>query len=255
MTGWEPLEILSEDELRHVKAHYAGEVSMVDHHFGLFMDRLAASGRDKDTAVIVTCDHGTNVGAHGRLSKGSPIYEQVGHVVLMARVPMMPAGRRKGIVQPADIMPTILDMAMIPEPEACQGQSFIHALIGGQDLGREVAVSGGAIDVAHAEGAQLTVQDERWCLIDRPDPARRELYDKMADRGEEHDIVAGFPQEVERLHGKLLAFLASHEAHPALVQWFETGVKGDTNDYQHRPEYLASYKPYFQIALDIEVHR
>jgi arylsulfatase A-like enzyme len=250
--------MLSEDELRHVKAHYAGEVSMVDHHFGLFMDRLAASGRDRDTAVIVTCDHGTNAGAHGRLSKGGPIYEQVGHVVLMARIPSTGSrlrGRRRGIVQPADILPTVLDMAAIAEPEACQGHSFIHMLLGEKDIGREVAVSGGAIDVAHAVDAQLTVQDERWCLIDRPDPARRELYDKTADRGEEHNIIAGVPQEAERLHGKLLGFLRTHDAHPALVRWFETGVKGDASDYQHRPAYLSSYRPYFQIALDTELHR
>jgi arylsulfatase A-like enzyme len=227
---------------------------MVDHHFGILMDRLTASGRDRDTAVIVTCDHGTNLGEHGRIGKGGPIYEQVGHVVLMARIPGIKPGRRAGIVQPADLMPTVLDLASVPDPGTCQGRSFVDLIAASVDAGREVAVSGAAIDVAAAQDAHLTVQDERWCLIDRPDPARRELYDKTSDRGQEHDVIADHPQEAEQLHRALLDFLVRHEAHPALVQWFETGVKGDASDYQHRPEYLAHYQPYFEIALDIELH-
>jgi arylsulfatase A-like enzyme len=255
MMGWEPLSVLSPDELRHVRAHYAGEVTMVDHHFGILMDRLAASGRDRDTAVIVTCDHGTNLGAHGRMSKGGPIYEQVGHVVLMARIPGIAPGRRiAGIVQPADLMPTVLDLAMLPEPQTCQGQSFAHMMVGEKNIGREVAVSGAAIDVATAQDAHLTVQDERWCLIDWPDVARRELYDKGEDRGQEHNVIADHPQEAERLHRALLDFLLRHGAHPALVQWFESGEKGDTGDYRHRPEYLDDYQPYYELALDAELH-
>jgi hypothetical protein len=127
-------------------------------------------------------------------------------------------------------------------------------LPGPEAHGRQVAVSGGAIDVASAQDAVLTVQDERWCLIDRPDASRRELYDKESDRAEEHNVIADHPQEAERLHQALLGFLADHEAHPALVQWFQTGEKGDASDYQHRPPYLANYQPYFGLALDTELH-
>jgi arylsulfatase A-like enzyme len=254
MTGWEPLEMLSEDELRHVQAHYAGEVTMVDRQVGRFLDRLADTGRDRDTAVIVTCDHGTNLGAHGRMSKGGPIYEQVGHVVLMARIPGVQPCRRAGIAQPADLMPTVLEWARLPVPASCQGRSFAALVAGTADAHREVAVSGTAIDVALAQDAVLTVQDQRWCLIDRPDPAGRELYDKDADRAQEHDVIADHPLEAERLHGALLAFLASHEAHPSLVCWFEHGTKGDTTGYRHRPDYLARYQPYFELALDSELH-
>ena len=254
MTGWEPLERLSPEELRHLKAHYAGEVTMVDRHLGRLLERLASSGRDKDTAVIVTCDHGTNLGAHGRLSKGGPIYEQVGHVVLMARIPGIQPGRRDSIVQPADLMPTLLDLVGVPGPEHCQGWSCAGVLSGTAAAHRQVAVSGAAIDVAAAQDAYLTVQDARWCLIDYPDPSRRELYDKRVDCGEEHNVIASHPQEAERLHRALLEFLVNHEAHPALVRWFESGEKGDTAGYQFRPAYLQHFRPYFTQALDSELH-
>ena len=160
-------------------------------------------------------------------------------------------GRRTGIVQPADLMPTILELVELPVPEACQGRSFVKVLAGAQGTGRQVAVSGGAIDVAQATEASLTVQDEVWCLVDRPERARRELYDKESDRAEEHDVASEHPQQVERLHRALLGFLEAHEAHPALVRWFESGEKGDTSGYQHRPPYLAEYQRYFNLALDV----
>ena len=254
MMGWEPLETLSEAELRHVKAHYAGEVTMVDHHLGLFLDRLATTGRDRDTAVIIASDHGTNLGAHGQLSKGGPVYEQVGHTIWMIRFPGAQTGRRDSLIQPADYMPTLLELAELPVPSSCQGRSFAKAITGADDPGRSVAISGAAVDVAAAEDAHLTVQDKRWCLIDRPEASARELYDKEADRAEKHNCLADYPQEAERLHRALLDFLRNHQAHPALVQWFETGLKGDTSDYQHHPPYLANFKPYFQLALDETLH-
>ena len=122
MMGWEPMSALSPRDLTHVQAHYAGEVTMVDAHVGRFLDRLAATGRDKDTMVIITCDHGTNAGAHGLLSKGGPVYEQVGHQVLMVRLPGATPGRRQGLVQPPDMLPTILDLCNVPLPERVQGR-------------------------------------------------------------------------------------------------------------------------------------
>jgi arylsulfatase A-like enzyme len=252
MMGWERLDLLTPSELHHLKAHYAGEVSMVDRHLGLFLDRLAATGRDQDTAVIITCDHGTNLGSHGMISKGVPIYEQVAHLVLMARVPGAAPGRRSGMVQPADLAATVLDLASVPVPEAFEEPSIASMVCGETTPGREVAVSSAAIDVATAKDAAITVQDERWCLIDRPDASGRELYDKESDRAEERNLIADRPAEAERLHGALLQFLDVHGAHPALVEWFTTGVKGDTSDYVHRPPYLRNFRPYFTIALDVE---
>lgn len=255
LMGWEPLEMLSPEELRHIKAHYAGEVTMVDHSLGRFLDRLADSGRDKDTAVIVTTDHGVNLGAHGIMGKTGTLYEQIAHEVMIVRVPGAKPGRRAGIVQPADIMPTILELAGLDIPESCQGRSFAQTITDQQDDGREVAVSGVAINVAAAQRGEIVVQDQQWCLIDRPDPAQRELYDKKVDREEEHNVIAQHPREAERLHRSLLDFLNEHGAHPALVEWFQTGTKGDASDYRHVPEYLKSFSPYWNGSLNVEFHR
>jgi len=250
LMGWEPLDKLTPEQLRHEKALYAGEVTMVDRHFGRFMERLADSGRDKDTTVIVTCDHGTNLGAHGRLNKSVPIYDQVGHLVMLVRTPGGKTGRSSAIVQPADTMPTILDLAGLGVPEVCQGRSFAGIVKGDQDELREVAVSGGAIN-PNAPRAILTVQDKRWCLIDFTDPSNRELYDKQADPEEENNIISDHPEEANRLHEAGVDFLRNHEAHESIIQWFETGEKGDTSTYQQIPPRPSGYKAYFADMMGL----
>ena len=180
----------------------------------------------------------------------------VGHVVLMIRFPGVQAGRRAAIVQPADLMPTVLDLAGLPIPDARQGRSLAEMITGSASTGRDVAVSGVGFDLASTgrDKINFTVQDERWCLIAWPDRSQWELYDKGVDRSEDHNLISDCPREAERLHRALLDFLASHEAHPALVRLIEAGEAGDLGDYQHRPTYLANFRPYWVLALDAELH-
>ena len=247
MFGLEPVERLSEAELRHVRAHYAAEVTMVDRHIGRFLDRLADTGRDRDTAVIFMSDHGVNLGDHGMLGKRAPWYEQIAHENLMIRMPGMNPGRRQGMVQPADIMPTILEAAGLAIPETCQGRSLLPILTGDRDDGRDVAVTG-----SFSLGNGMAAQDACWCLLDYSERDRRELYDKRSDRDQEHNVIAQYPQEAERLHEKLLVFLREHEAHPGLVEAFETGKKGDPREFFPRPDFLRGFKYYWNNMLDPE---
>ena len=244
MTGFEPVEILDDNELRHVRAHYAAEVSLTDEHIGRFLDRLAATGRDRDTTVIVTSDHGTNLGAHGVLGKGPPFFEQVAHEVLLVRSPGLAPGRRAGIVQPAELMPTILDLAGVDTPDSCQGASLVPVLATDKNTGRNVAVTGSS-----KVGYGVAVQDERWCLIDYVEKEKRQLYDKKVDRKEEKNVIGELPRETEQLHRELVQWLRRHDAHPGLVEAYETGVVGPDDEYFPVPDFLKNFEPYWKHML------
>ena len=247
LVGFEPLEMLTEDEHRHVRAHYAAEVTLVDRHIGRFLERLEASGRAGDTAVIVASDHGAGLGAHGMLGKRAPWYEQIAHQVLLVRLPGAGPGRRAGIVQPADWMPTVLEAAGVDVPETCRGASFFPMLAGEREGGREVAVTGST-----GLKAGVAVQDERWCLLDYADFARRELYDKDCDREEEHNVIDAHPEEAERLHRKFLGFLREHEAHPGLIECYEAGREEDDARFYPRPDFLRNFQPYWKNLLEVD---
>ena len=46
-------------------AFYAAKVSWVDHWFGQVLDALEETGLDEKTAIVLTADHGTNLGERG----------------------------------------------------------------------------------------------------------------------------------------------------------------------------------------------
>ena len=96
----------------------------------------------------------------------------------------------------------------------------------------------------------MTVQDKRWCLIDFTDSSSRELYDKQADPEEENNI-GDYPDEANRLHEAGVDFLRNHEAHESIIQWFETGEKGDTSTYEQIPPRPSGYKAYFADMMGL----
>jgi len=56
---------ITDRELKHIRARYAGEVTMVDTWFGHLMAKLEILGIADDTIVIFTADHGTNFDGPG----------------------------------------------------------------------------------------------------------------------------------------------------------------------------------------------
>jgi arylsulfatase A-like enzyme len=261
--GWEGYagKPLSTEEVARIRAHYAGEVTMVDHWFGRMLDRLEAVGLAERTAVVVTSDHGTNLGAHGLIQKEYPLWDQVAHTVLMVRLPAKRAPDRRGgvrrreLIQPQDIFPTICELAGAPVPGTVQGHSFIPLLSGKGDVAwpRKVVLSSRAYDLSRAEEPVITVQDRTWCLLDSPDAKKRLLYHKPTDPAEEKDVARKHPRVVERLHRALVEELPRRGAPQALIDWFATGRKGLLPpDYRFRDPSLSAYHLYWSGLLPEE---
>jgi len=257
--GWEgpQMKDLSPEQVKRMAAHYAGQVTMADAWFGRMLETLDTLGMADRTAVIVTSDHGTNLGEHGQMHKGYPLWETVAHTVLMARVPGSPGARRDEIVQPQDIFPTVCQLTGTPIPESVQGHGFAD-LLGNSDprpWPREVAVSSCSL-AAMRERAQLTVQDAEWCLIDSSDPAERHLFHKPTDRGQEDNCLDKHPEEARRLRELLLQELKTRGAPASFIDHLATGKRDpDAGPFQPRDPYLRAYEPYFKHILPEERER
>jgi len=103
--------LLSEREIRRLRANYAGEVTMVDRWVGNFIDELDALGILDNTLVIIVSDHGHCIGEHGLISKqGYPMTREIADLVFIVRHPEANdrAIRRSEFVYHHDIFPTIL---------------------------------------------------------------------------------------------------------------------------------------------------
>jgi arylsulfatase A-like enzyme len=135
-------DFLSEEELRHIQALYWAESSMVDHWFGVLMDKLDELGLTEDTAVIFASDHGYLFGEHDITGKSLlpehngqmryeavPLWDEIRRVPLMIRLPGQNTGRRvSALVQAPDLMPTILELSGLVATESVGGESKTQAL-------------------------------------------------------------------------------------------------------------------------------
>ncbi len=199
-------------ELKQIRARYAGEVTMVDKWAGRVLRKLDELGIADETAVVVISDHGTGLGDHGKIKKSTPIYEEVGRIVWLMRLPgsLQVRKRVKALVQPADLMPTLLELAGIESPDFIQGSSVLSLIKGRRRKVRGIAVTG-SMSVGR-RAVELTVTSERWSLIH---PVRRggwELYDLKNDPRQKKNVIAKHAAVAEDLHEKLLGWLAEHDA-------------------------------------------
>ncbi len=146
---------LTEREVQHCRALYAGEVTLVDRWVGRIFEKVEDLGLLEDTMIIFTTDHGFLLGEHGFIGKSFtnyqgegktvlkyiPLFEEINHIPLIVYHPDVKPGRRKAVVQPPDFFPTILDVAdkfVIPS----HGTSFKDVLLGKKpDHHRDFALS------------------------------------------------------------------------------------------------------------------
>ncbi len=117
---------LTEHEFRILRALYRGEIAYLDDRIGEIRDALESAGEWEDTVLVVTSDHGENVGEHGLFGHQYNLYETTIHVPLVVAGGAFDGGsRREELVQLVDLPPTLADEAGIDAPrEQYQGRSF-----------------------------------------------------------------------------------------------------------------------------------
>ena len=121
-----------ETELRHIRAQYFGMISEVDAQLGRIWDALDAAGLWDDTLVVVTADHGEQLGDQGLLQKVG-YFEESHHILCLVRHPHHPEAHGTIVAEfteNVDVMPTICDAMGVPVPAQCDGLPLTPFLAG-----------------------------------------------------------------------------------------------------------------------------
>lgn len=121
--------LISDLDLRQIKATYYGMMSEVDAQIGRLINHLNKLGCYDDTLIIFTSDHGEYLGDHWMLAKYG-YFDQTFHVPLIIRDPSSAADHTRGSIVDAftesiDVMPTILDALGMEIPNQCDGYSVL----------------------------------------------------------------------------------------------------------------------------------
>lgn len=115
-----------------LRAQYFGMVSEVDHQLGRVWAALEARGAWDDTFILVTADHGEQLGDHGLIEKGG-YFEQSYHIPGIVRDPR-PGRARAAVVERftenVDVFPTLCEAMGLPVPFQCDGAPLTPFLAG-----------------------------------------------------------------------------------------------------------------------------
>lgn len=216
---------LGEVELAYLSDLYDGGVAFSDRHVGRLLGALDDVGLADRVAVVVTSDHGEDLG--GRFPRragehGHALYDELLRVPLILYNPLetYPVGRISSQVRLVDVMPTVLDLFSLPPPSdgdaagPWDGRSLVP-MMRGEEAGDRVAFS----QVMRKGPHRVSVRLNGYKLIeqvagegDRP----VELYDLERDRAERRNLAAHEPERVEELATLLDEFLEQLDARGAI---------------------------------------
>ena len=96
-----------------MKANYAALVSMCDEYFGKLLHYFDENDLWKDTALILTTDHGFMLEEHEWWGRIGCLFNEIANIPLLFYHPHFPENmgeRRQSLTQAIDLMPTILEM-------------------------------------------------------------------------------------------------------------------------------------------------
>jgi arylsulfatase A-like enzyme len=193
------------DALRYLREMYEGDIASVDAQFGRLIEGLRRAGLYENSAILLTADHGEQFMEHGGLWHAFSFY---GELIRVPFVLKLPEGAESGrvveeTVNHLDVVPTLLELSGSERDPALPGASLL-ALLGGGAVQPRIGLYVLQLDGFSNEG----VATDRYLLIlnqtgrgwrkgtHRP---RLELFDRVADPGELHNLARERPAQVDYL--------------------------------------------------------
>jgi arylsulfatase A-like enzyme len=146
--------------------------------------------------TVLTADHGEHFLEHGYF-RGAPLYDVKLHVPLLVHG-WDDVGSYDELVGLTDVPATMLDHAGLPIPESYEGKSLVSLVRDG--VWDRTSVMGGLGD--RIEDASFMYRDTEWKYIENVDGST-ELYDLVADPGEQQNVAHDHEDVTATLSGKL----------------------------------------------------
>jgi arylsulfatase A-like enzyme/Tfp pilus assembly protein PilF len=196
---------------RYAGKPYYGEIAGVDAELGKFFQGFL-DGKEEDTVIVVTGDHGESLGEHGERAHSLFTYEATLHVPLLVWRPgLEPLRDEDWPARHVDILPTVLEAAGIANPSGDAAQKAPGlSLLAPRTEGPEKIDTYFEALTAHLNQGWAPL---RGVLKDRKkyiEQAVAELYDLEQDPKEEKDLI----DEQRRLARELAAALPAESKWP-----------------------------------------
>ncbi|WP_248926140.1 sulfatase [Paenibacillus hamazuiensis] len=205
----------------YVSALYDAEIRYLDDRLRELDEALEALGIREETLLVLFGDHGESLTEHDIYWDHCGLYEQTVHVPVIMRWPgRIPQGKRiGGLVQHADLLPTIMEAVRRGQPAGIELEALRETgTLDGKSLwpcieGTDSKGTNGRIYLSEcAWQAARAVRTERYKFIRYYDSGPftrplRELYDLLADPEETNNLAERLPDVASELERDLIEFV------------------------------------------------
>lgn len=136
-----PGELGNMDDMRKLIDGYDCGIAYMDEHIGQVLEALRSKGVDDDLIIIISADHGENLGELGIYAEHGTADTTTCRVPLIIRWPGCRAGHvDAGLHYNLDLLPTLAELLDQPAALHWDGQSFSQAVREGRECGRDYLV-------------------------------------------------------------------------------------------------------------------
>ena len=240
-----PRQASSMADVRTLFDGYDTSLRYVDMHIGYLLDALDETGVLDETAVIISADHGENLGELN-IYAGHRLGDLPStRLPLIVRWPGIthPGGGRvdRALHYHVDLAATVLEMVGGAVPGNWDGQSFAEGLCGGKECHRDylvISAGAGALTRSVRFDNYLLIRvyhDGYHCLPDRL------LFHVENDPHEEHDLAPERPDLVGRamtLLDEWYGEMMRTATHPQDNMWVSLREGGPQDTRGWLPQYL-----------------
>lgn len=200
-----------EDSARSQVSAYDSEIRYVD---SMIQEAFERFGWARDALVVVTADHGEELGDHGGWGHSRTLFSEILHVPLLMQFPGHAyRGRRIGqAVSHIDVLPTLREaVGLAPDPRN-EGLS-LGPLLRGQAWGERALFAhmmrkdwGGMVVTSAIRGD--------WKYVEAA-PGRRMLFNLKRDPREKLNLIVAFPAVAGSLEARFAEFAKSSRKYSA----------------------------------------
>lgn len=208
-----------------------------DWHIGRLMAALESQGLSENTLIVFSSDNGPETPWKKRIEEYQhyssgvyrdgkrSIYEGGHRVPFIVRWPklVMPGTVWGGTICQTDVLATFADIldVKLPDQAGEDSVSFYGALTGKATTTERLPI------IHHASNGRFAIRDGRWKLVMEHSKNSRELYDLVADPGEQNNVIAQHADIAVTLSERITAIVQKGRSTPGADQANDTGWWGD----------------------------